>query len=104
MTLRRIHTAKYCQIEVKSVSDVQAALAFSRFTGTRLSVKNKGHDYKGRSSGKNTLNLWVSCLICILDRRVLINPCRVDDEPEISMYTSLLARASRSPSTGFRPL
>ncbi|KAI0711522.1 FAD-binding domain-containing protein [Earliella scabrosa] len=49
-------------IEVNSVHDVQAALAFSRFTGVRLSVKNKGHDYKGRSSGKNTLSLWVTGL------------------------------------------
>ncbi|RPD55526.1 FAD-binding domain-containing protein [Lentinus tigrinus ALCF2SS1-7] len=49
-------------IEVKSVTDVQAALAFSRLTGVRLSVKNKGHDYKGRSSGKDTLNLWVTNL------------------------------------------
>ena len=48
------------QIDVKTPSDVQVAIAFSRLTGMRLSVKNKGHDYKGRSSGKNTLALWVS--------------------------------------------
>ncbi len=44
---------------MNSYKDVQAALAFSNSTGVRLSVKNKGHDYKGRSSGKDTLNLWV---------------------------------------------
>ncbi|RPD55527.1 FAD-binding domain-containing protein [Lentinus tigrinus ALCF2SS1-7] len=49
-------------IEVASYTDVQAALAFSNSTGVRLSVKNKGHDYKGRSSGKNTLNLWMTGL------------------------------------------
>ncbi|KAI0765219.1 FAD-binding domain-containing protein [Fomes fomentarius] len=49
-------------IEVKSVTDVQAAFAFSQFTGVRISVKNKGHDYKGRSSGKNTLALWTTGL------------------------------------------
>ncbi|OBZ77659.1 6-hydroxy-D-nicotine oxidase [Grifola frondosa] len=49
-------------IDVQSVADVQAALHFSRRTGVRLSVKNKGHDYKGRSSGKNTLSLWVNNL------------------------------------------
>ena len=48
------------QIQVSSVFDVQAAIAFSELTGVRLSVKNKGHDYKGRSAGKNTLSLWVS--------------------------------------------
>ncbi|KAI0712970.1 FAD-binding domain-containing protein [Cerioporus squamosus] len=47
-------------IEVKSYTDIQAALTFSRSTGVRLSVKNKGHDYKGRSSGKDTLSLWLS--------------------------------------------
>ncbi|KAI0646623.1 FAD-binding domain-containing protein [Trametes meyenii] len=49
-------------IEAASVSDVQAALRFSKRTGVRLSVKNKGHDYKGRSSGKDTLALWVTGL------------------------------------------
>ncbi|KAH9849044.1 FAD-binding domain-containing protein [Lenzites betulinus] len=49
-------------IKVKSSQDVQAALAFSRRTGVRLSVKNKGHDYKGRSSGKDTLSLWTTGL------------------------------------------
>ena len=48
------------KITVQSVTDVQAALAFSKFTGVRLSVKNKGHDFLGRSSGQDTLSLWVS--------------------------------------------
>ncbi|KAI0634750.1 FAD-binding domain-containing protein [Trametes polyzona] len=52
-------------IEVKSVADVQAALLFSKITGVRLSVKNKGHDYKGRSSGKDTLALWTTGLNAI---------------------------------------
>ncbi|KAI0371373.1 FAD-binding domain-containing protein [Pilatotrama ljubarskyi] len=49
-------------IQIASVSDVQAALKFSKKTGIRLSVKNKGHDYKGRSSGKDTLSLWTTGL------------------------------------------
>ncbi|KAH9948031.1 FAD-binding domain-containing protein [Amylocystis lapponica] len=47
-------------IEVQEITDIQAALLFSQQTGVRLSVKNKGHDYKGRSSGKGTLSIWVS--------------------------------------------
>ncbi|KAL7283964.1 hypothetical protein ACG7TL_001236 [Trametes sanguinea] len=47
-------------IEVANAADVQAALRFSNDTGVRLSVKNKGHDYKGRSSGKGTLALWTT--------------------------------------------
>lgn len=49
-------------IDVRYYTDVQKALRFSEMTGIRLSVKNKGHDYKGRSSGKGTLALWVSNL------------------------------------------
>ena len=57
----RVLTAyAHVQITVQSAADVQAALAFSKFTGIRLSVKNKGHDFLGRSSGQDTLSLWVS--------------------------------------------
>ncbi|KAH9930523.1 FAD-binding domain-containing protein [Epithele typhae] len=49
-------------IQVASPFDVQTALVFSAVTGMRLSVKNKGHDYKGRSSGKGTLSLWMTGL------------------------------------------
>ena len=45
-------------IEVRSSSDVQAALAFAKRTGIRLSIKNSGHDYLGRSSQKGSLALW----------------------------------------------
>lgn len=48
------------QIDVREASDIQAAFAFSKKTGVKLSVKNSGHDHKGRSSGVNTLALWVS--------------------------------------------
>ncbi|KIP11884.1 hypothetical protein PHLGIDRAFT_63045 [Phlebiopsis gigantea 11061_1 CR5-6] len=46
-------------IDVQAVKDIQAAYTFSRKTGVRLSVKNKGHDYKGRSAGRNSLSLWM---------------------------------------------
>ncbi|TFY61306.1 hypothetical protein EVJ58_g4592 [Rhodofomes roseus] len=49
-------------IDVQYPTDVQAAIAFSKLTGIQLSVKNKGHDYKGRSGGKGTLALWVAHL------------------------------------------
>lgn len=48
------------QIDVSSVKDIQTALSFSLSSGIRLSVKTHGHDYKGRSSGKGTLALWVN--------------------------------------------
>ncbi|KAH7884922.1 hypothetical protein F5I97DRAFT_1811126 [Phlebopus sp. FC_14] len=39
--------------------DVIAAFAFSEATGTSLSIKNSGHDYKGRSMLKGSLALWM---------------------------------------------
>ena len=45
-------------IEVISVTDVQAALAFANATKVPLIIKNTGHDYKGRSSAPNSLALW----------------------------------------------
>ena len=54
------------QIDVKSAVDIQRAYDFSAKTGIPLSVKNSGHDYKGRSSLKGSLALWVwrHCPIC----------------------------------------
>lgn len=45
-------------IDVLEPGDVEAAFKFSLATGTRLSIKGSGHDYLGRSSGKDTLMLW----------------------------------------------
>jgi hypothetical protein len=47
------------QIDVRNASDVQTAYMFSLATGVHLSIKNSGHDYKGRASGRDTLALWV---------------------------------------------
>ncbi|KAK8186483.1 hypothetical protein BC567DRAFT_253939 [Phyllosticta citribraziliensis] len=49
-------------IDVRKISDIQAAFSFSRNTKTILSVKNTGHDYKGRSSAPNSLALWLTNL------------------------------------------
>jgi hypothetical protein len=55
-------TNAWFQIDVRDASDVKKALAFSLATGVRLSIKNSGHDYKGRSSGRDTLSLWVGLI------------------------------------------
>ncbi|KAK8218080.1 hypothetical protein IWZ01DRAFT_428212, partial [Phyllosticta capitalensis] len=49
-------------IDVRKVSDIQAAFSFARNTKTPLSIKNTGHDYKGRSSAPNSLALWLTNL------------------------------------------
>lgn len=45
-------------IDVHDAQDVIQALRFSNATGVPLVIKNTGHDYLGRSSGKGSLALW----------------------------------------------
>ncbi|KAJ7146875.1 hypothetical protein C8R44DRAFT_579114, partial [Mycena epipterygia] len=45
-------------LDVRGPDDVVAAFEFSKMTGVPLVVKNTGHDFKGRSSGRGTLALW----------------------------------------------
>lgn len=49
-------------IRASKVSDVQDALAWARDSGTPVSIKSSGHDYKGRSSGKGSLVIWTAGL------------------------------------------
>ncbi|KAF2188494.1 putative isoamyl alcohol oxidase [Zopfia rhizophila CBS 207.26] len=46
-------------IDVRSVQDVQAGLEFAQSRNVRLVVKNSGHDFYGKSTGKGALSLWV---------------------------------------------
>ncbi|KAK4183455.1 hypothetical protein QBC35DRAFT_342542, partial [Podospora australis] len=41
-----------------AVRDVQAGLEFARRKGVRVVVKNTGHDYLGKSTGKGALSFW----------------------------------------------
>ncbi|KAI1083473.1 FAD-binding domain-containing protein [Whalleya microplaca] len=45
-------------INVSSVGDIVAGLAFSLKNNVRLVIKNSGHDYFGKSTGKGSLSLW----------------------------------------------
>ncbi|KAI2470214.1 FAD-binding domain-containing protein [Annulohypoxylon bovei var. microspora] len=46
-------------IEVEEISDIRAALNFTRGYGVPLVIKNSGHDYMTRNSQKGALALWV---------------------------------------------
>ncbi|KAL4787089.1 hypothetical protein BJX76DRAFT_345774 [Aspergillus varians] len=46
-------------INVTSPQDVAAGLAFAQTHNIRLSVKNTGHDFLGRSAGAGSLALWM---------------------------------------------
>ncbi|KAF7593648.1 hypothetical protein BBP40_011053 [Aspergillus hancockii] len=45
-------------LRVQHPNDVIRAFKFSSCSGIRLSIKNSGHDFLGRSSGRGTLSLW----------------------------------------------
>ncbi|EED13770.1 isoamyl alcohol oxidase, putative [Talaromyces stipitatus ATCC 10500] len=46
-------------LEVRSPEDVIAAFEFANCTGTKIAIKNSGHDYLTRSSGVDRLLLWM---------------------------------------------
>ncbi|KAL4997537.1 hypothetical protein BDV10DRAFT_201810 [Aspergillus recurvatus] len=56
-------------INVSSAQDVVAGLAFAQKNNIRLSIKNTGHDFLGRSAGAGSLALWMHNLkgIQVLD-------------------------------------
>ncbi|EGO22798.1 hypothetical protein SERLADRAFT_416412 [Serpula lacrymans var. lacrymans S7.9] len=47
-------------IDVRSPQDVLTAFSFANATGIPLSIKNSGHDYKGRSNIPSSLALWMT--------------------------------------------
>ncbi|KAF1958216.1 putative isoamyl alcohol oxidase [Byssothecium circinans] len=46
-------------IKVTGPEDVQAGLKFAQEKNVRLVIKNTGHDYLGKSTGKGALSLWM---------------------------------------------
>lgn len=83
MIARLIASDVYLQVDVRDASDVQTAYAFSLITGVHLSIKNSGHDYKGRSIGRDTLSLWVSLSRVVEIGMVLIQILLSDAQPSI---------------------
>ncbi|KAI0967318.1 FAD binding domain-containing protein [Xylaria arbuscula] len=45
-------------VDVRYPSDISAALRFAKTHNIRISIKNTGHDYYGKSSVPNTLAIW----------------------------------------------
>ncbi|KAH1485998.1 hypothetical protein KXV92_006813 [Aspergillus fumigatus] len=45
-------------VNVTEAGDVQGALAFAQKHIVRIVIKNTGHDYLGKSTGKGSLSLW----------------------------------------------
>ncbi|KGO72709.1 FAD linked oxidase, N-terminal [Penicillium italicum] len=52
-------------INVSSAADVQAGINFTQKNNVRLVIKNTGHDYMGKSTGKGGLGLWMHNLNAI---------------------------------------
>jgi len=49
-------------VKVSNVAQIQLAVNFARLANIRLVVKNTGHDYNGRSTGKDALSIWTHFL------------------------------------------
>ncbi|KAI0869257.1 FAD binding domain-containing protein [Hypoxylon argillaceum] len=45
-------------VDVRNTSHISATLQFAKTHNIRLSIKNTGHDFYGRSSAPNTLAIW----------------------------------------------
>lgn len=45
-------------VEARSANDISKSLDFVREHGIRVSIKNTGHDYFGRSNAANSLAIW----------------------------------------------
>ncbi|KAJ5121848.1 FAD linked oxidase N-terminal [Penicillium atrosanguineum] len=45
-------------VDIREPSHISAALKFAKTHNIRISIKNTGHDYYGRSSVPNTLAIW----------------------------------------------
>ncbi|KAL8378094.1 hypothetical protein RB595_008682 [Gaeumannomyces hyphopodioides] len=48
----------YYVINATSVRQIQAAVNFARNRNVRLTVKNTGHDFVGKSTGRGALSVW----------------------------------------------
>ncbi|KAK1638527.1 hypothetical protein BDP81DRAFT_393111 [Colletotrichum phormii] len=49
-------------VKVTNVAQIQLAVNFARNLNIRLIVKNKGHDFNGKSSGAGALSIWTHAL------------------------------------------
>ncbi|KAI5865325.1 putative FAD-dependent isoamyl alcohol oxidase [Durotheca rogersii] len=77
-------------INVTGVDDVRAGLEFARKNNVRLTIKNTGHDYHGRSSGQGSLALWTYNL----------KSAEVIDRYESPMYTGPAAKLGAGMGVG----
>ncbi|KAI1381268.1 FAD-binding domain-containing protein [Hypoxylon crocopeplum] len=49
-------------VKATNVAQIQLAVNFARNLNLRLIVKNKGHDFKAKSSGAGALSIWTNAL------------------------------------------
>jgi FAD/FMN-containing dehydrogenase len=49
-------------VNVSTVAQIQLAANFARNSNIRLVIKNTGHDFNGKASGKGALSIWTHWL------------------------------------------
>lgn len=52
-------------VKATNVAQIQLAVNFARNLNLRLIVKNKGHDFKAKSTGAGALSIWTNALSSI---------------------------------------
>ena len=57
-TCKQGNVAQYA-VNVGSAEDVKTAVSWAAAHNVALSVKATGHDFQGRSTSKDTLNIWM---------------------------------------------
>ncbi|KAH7921420.1 FAD-binding domain-containing protein [Leucogyrophana mollusca] len=79
-------------IEIQDERDLVAAFAFSKASNVPLSIKNSGHDYKGRSTMKDSLALWTRKLTSLSYNKTFVpQGCSVS-----SSYNAITTGAGNS--------
>ncbi|KAI9163703.1 isoamyl alcohol oxidase [Paramyrothecium foliicola] len=73
-------------INAQEVEDIQLGLKFAKEHKIPVTIKNTGHDYKGRSTGPNTLAIWTKNIVPELDIDEDYTPegCEVSAGPAVT--------------------
>ncbi|OAA70999.1 isoamyl alcohol oxidase [Akanthomyces lecanii RCEF 1005] len=71
-------------VDVREPSHISAALQFAKKHNIRISIKNTGHDFYGRSSVPNTLAIWTKNLATMrYHANFTAHDCRAADGPNV---------------------
>jgi hypothetical protein len=73
-------------IEALSAEDIQLGLRFAHEHKIPVTIKNTGHDYKGRSTGPNTLAIWTKNIVpdLVINEKFTPKGCNASVGPAVT--------------------